>query len=40
MGEISRPYRNGKPRYYATVERLIIDTNLLSASYVPRAFYV
>ena len=32
MGKIRSHYRNDKPRYYATVERLKIDTDLLSAN--------
>lgn len=40
MKEIRSHYKNGKPKYYATVERLIIDTDVLSANYVPRTFYV
>lgn len=39
MGETRSPYRNGKPKH-ATVERLIIDINLFSANYVPKAFYI
>lgn len=40
MKEIRNHYKIDKPKYYATIERLIIDTDVLSANYVPRPFYV